>query len=159
MAKIIKLTQGCYTHVDDDVFEWASSFKWYAYKDGHILYARRHLGNNKYARLHREIMKAGIEEKVDHVDCNGLNNLRKNLRTCTIPENSRNSGIRRQNSTGFKGVCHFRKKYKAQIRFNNARYHLGLFTDPREAGMAYDRAAMLLHGEFARLNFPGAHHP
>ena len=91
----------------------------------------------------------------DHVDGNGLNNHRSNLRAATNAQNVRN-GRPRGGTSQFKGVTWYRarRKWHAAIMLNGKRHHLGYFTDEVEAARAYDAAAVRLHGEFARLNFP-----
>jgi len=155
MAKIIKLTQGCYAHVDDDVFEWARNHKWFAHIEGHIFYCERKQ-NRRVVRIHREIMETKPGERVDHRDGNGLNNLRSNLRNCTPAENGRNRKVNKNNSSGLRGVSWSKphRKYHAHIRHNYELLSLEYFTDRPEAGIARDRAAIRLHGEFASLNFP-----
>lgn len=108
----------------------------------------------------REIMKYhgyDIEGKdIDHEDRNGANNQKYNLRIATKSQNGINQVLRKNNTTGFKGVTYekYTNKYKAQIWFENVCIHLGRFDDPEEAALAYDRAARRYHGKFARLNFP-----
>lgn len=93
---------------------------------------------------------------VDHIDHNGLNNQKKNLRVCTFAENCRNLHNIRHKTSKYKGV-HWRKrskKWAAAIRCNNKTYHLGYFHDEIQAAKAYDRAAKKYHGNFASLNLP-----
>src|SRR5690606_29091416 len=94
------------------------------------------------------------DERIDHKDGNGLNNVRSNLRKATLAENNRN--VRKQYGTTsrFKGVCwHLRmSKWVARIHYNGTAYYLGSFDDEREAARVYDDWARQLHGEFARTN-------
>jgi len=94
---------------------------------------------------------------VDHIDHNGLNNRRSNLRLCTLAQNNRNM-VSRTGSSKYKGVCWHggTKKWNAKIRLNRKCYHIGLFTDEIAAAKAYDKKAKELHGQFACLNFPPA---
>jgi len=103
--------------------------------------------------MHREIIDAPSEMKVDHIDNNGLNNRRSNLRLATVTQNNANTGLRRNNKSGHKGVFWNRqmKKWQAQIRFENKCFHLGYFTDVGLAAEAYADAAQRLFGEFSRL--------
>lgn len=104
--------------------------------------------------LHRLLLPDA--EFVDHINGNGLDNRRSNLRLCTRSENARNSRKPSNNSSGYKGVSwHKRtKKWRADIRNENRQRSLGSFDNALDAAHAYDRAARVMHGEFARLNFP-----
>ena len=93
--------------------------------------------------------------QTDHIDHNGLDNQRENLRICTVAENQRNRKADSDNASGFKGVCFSRKRHKwyAQITVDRKNMHLGSFDSPEEAARFYDLAALAYHGEFARTNF------
>lgn len=93
---------------------------------------------------------------VDHVNRDGLDNRRANLRPATKSQNAMNARIRSDNTSGFKGVTLTRstRRWRALIVVDGRREHLGYFDDAAEAARAYDRAALDLFGEFARLNFP-----
>jgi hypothetical protein len=92
---------------------------------------------------------------VDHIDHNGLNNTRANLRLCSQAQNNCNKPSR-YGASKFKGVCwnRARKKWVASIQHNGKRYDLGYFTDEIAAARAYDKKAAELHRQFACLNFP-----
>ena len=106
--------------------------------------------------LHRLIMNTPKGMQTDHINGDTLDNRKQNLRICTAAENQRNRGPTKNNKSGFKGVgWHTRnKKWYARIMHNNKRTYLGSFKDKEEAARAYDRKAIELHGEFAKLNFP-----
>ena len=93
---------------------------------------------------------------VDHIDRNGLNNCKANLRLCTQAQNVRNVTSVRGGSSKYKGVRwdKIRRKWCVGVRVNNKRYYVGHFADEMAAGRAYDKKAKVLHGEFACLNFP-----
>lgn len=156
--KEIPLTQGQVTLVDDEDYEWLSQWKWHASLRRYTWYAERACivnGKHNRIRMHRTIMDAPDHLLVDHIDRNGLNNTRSNLRLATKSQNMHNQGPSRRNRTGYKGVS-WHQKYRrwfAQIKRNGKRVHLGSFTDPVEAARAYDAAARKLHGEFAWTNF------
>jgi hypothetical protein len=89
---------------------------------------------------------------IDHIDGNGLNNCRSNLRICTQRQNNYNKRGKRR----FTGVRRYREgsKYAARIIKDGKNYYIGSFDDPIEAAKARDRKALELHGEFAHLSFP-----
>ena len=111
-------------------------------------------GKRKIQYLHRLVMDAPKKVQVDHIDGNKLDCRRTNLRLCTHAGNMRNCRMRKNNTSGRKGVSWHRKsgKWQAQIRVNGKLIHIGLFEFPDEAATAYDQAAMKLHGEFALTN-------
>ncbi len=159
--KRIPLTQGKFALIDDKDFDLVSQHKWYA--DGrrrYTYYARADIlkdGDKKTTlRMHRLIMNPANGMEVDHIDGNGLNNCRLNLRICTRSQNARNQHPR-GGSSQYKGVSwHKRdKKWQVRIKANGNRSHLGTFTDEIEAAKVYDKAAKKLFKEFAYLNFKG----
>jgi hypothetical protein len=106
--------------------------------------------------LHRAIMarvmgrKLEKQEQVDHIDMNGLNNCRSNLRIATKAENMRNTGKSKRNTSGFKGVSKNGKHgYMAKITQGDKQIYLGTFKTPEAASEAYIAAAKKLFGEFA----------
>ena len=104
--------------------------------------------------LHRFLMDAPDSVMVDHRDRDTRNNRRANLRFCTNRQNSANQGIRRTNSSGFKGVSPVGHKFRAYGRVDRKQFNLGLFEDPVAAALVRDDWARRTHGEFASLNFP-----
>ena len=111
----------------------------------------------KDIKLHRLLLGIIDTERallVDHISGDTLDNRRANLRTCLPRENSKNQKLHSNNSSGFKGVSYNSKarKYQAGIRANNKNISLGCYITAQEAALAYDRAAIRLHGDFARTN-------
>ncbi len=92
-------------------------------------------------------------KEVDHKNCDGLDNRRRNLREATTAKNQMNRPMLRNNTSGFKGVCRYRKKWRAAIQYS-VTAHLGDYSTPEAAAKAYDAAARKFHKRFARLNFP-----
>jgi hypothetical protein len=158
MVKQIPLSRGVYAVVDDVDFAWLSQWKWHCTKIG---YAARTIrskdgGKKKCIYMHRLIMDAQPGFEIDHIDGDTLNNQRGNLRQATYGQNKVNTGLRRTNTSGYKGVVWHKQclKWKAEITINSKNRHLGLFSTKEEAAKAYDKAALENFGEFARLNFP-----
>lgn len=105
-------------------------------------------------RLHRAILSPPKEKIIDHIDHNGLNNKRSNLRICTVTQNAANRR-KGKGSSIFKGVYWYKRHqmWQARIRHKGKALHLGYFNDEPEAAKAYDKAAKEFWGEFAKLNF------
>ena len=148
----IKLTQGKYALVDNTDFAKLSPYKWNCLKRGKIFYA----GNNKISYMHRFILELYSKDglMVDHINGNGLDNRRKNLRIATKAENMRNRGVQSNNTSGYKGV-HWMKSYKkweAYIWLDKRKIELGYYTTREEAAAVYNIAAKRLHKNFAFLN-------
>ena len=159
--KKIKLTQDKYALVDDCDYEYLNQWKWRIQKNGRTFYVIRNSRKDECKTrisisMHRIILqRTGIEFKqVDHIDGNGLNNCRLNLRAATQQENSYNQSKQKHNTSGYKGVFWHEKsqKWYVQIRFNGSTIHLGLFNSKIEAARVYNQAARKYHGKFARLN-------
>jgi HNH endonuclease len=152
--RYIPLTRGMYAIVDADDFEELSQHKWTLVRRGNSDYAgRREKG--KHISMHREIMNTPDDMVVDHINGNGLNNRKSNMRNCTKAQNSYNSRPRGGHS-GYVGVTYHKRsrKFSAVIGYNGEKIHVGEFDDEIEAAQARDRKALELQGEFAYLNFP-----
>ena len=113
--------------------------------------------------LHRLITECPPGFVVDHIDGNPLNNTQANLRICTNAENLKNCRKRKKTAHKFKGVHrlgsakHVRPRYSFTIASDNRIYRGRSYQTKLEAALAYDDAAIKLHGEFACLNFPERH--
>jgi hypothetical protein len=105
--------------------------------------------------MHRVITNAPAGKVVDHIDRNGLNNRRCNLRICSAADNSRNS-VKKGKSSRYKGVSWNKKnkKWFSSIKYNRKFLHIGYFENEIAAAKAYDKMAHKLFGQFAYLNFP-----
>lgn len=161
MTKEIELTQGKFATVDDEDFKDLSRYKWFAHSpDGQRWYAMRNKklfnGRKTTISMHVYLMKSSERATIDHIDGNGLNNTRKNLRFATNKQNCSNSKISKNNTSGYKGVHFYTRtgRWQAFIHNDYKKIHLGYFDSPEDAARAYDRAAVRYHGEFASLNFP-----
>ncbi len=155
-AKVILLTQGKYAIVDAEDFERLSSYKWCAVKGRRNWYAKTLRRNGMPLAMHRLILGARKGLVVDHIDHNGLNNRKRNLRLCTRRQNNHNQRPHAGKTSRYKGV-YWKKsanKFVAQIHIQGKKIWLGYFTDEIEAAKAYDKKAAEFYGEFAYLNFP-----
>lgn len=151
MTKIIFLTKRKYALVDDEDYEYLSQWKWYASKQRNTWYAKRKDGT-KSIFMHRLIMGTPNNKLTDHINKDGLDNRKENLRICTNSDNQHNIPTHRNNNkTGYKGVSSYRGKYQAQIKYKNKTYWLGMFDTPEDAHTAYVNKAKELHGDFFSL--------
>lgn len=145
--KEIALTRGFKVIVDDEDYEALARHRWYATGKPPYVYAQRNEQRNRKRRvipMHRVIAKALPRLVTDHLNGNTLDNRRANLRVCTQSHNIGNAKVaRRNNKTGFKGVSWRpdKEKYAAQIKVNRKTRHLGFFTTPEAASVAYQAAA------------------
>lgn len=89
---------------------------------------------------------------IDHKDGDKANNRIANLRPANNSQNGANSERPSNNTSGFKGVCLYRKlgRYAARITFKGKSHHLGMYDTPEEAHAAYVHAATAVWGEYAR---------
>lgn len=109
--------------------------------------------NKSPIRLHRLVTNAPNDTHVDHINGDRLDNRLENLRICTNEENRRNNNkLNKHNTSGYRGVRKFKKKWRAQICVNGEIIHLGTFSDAIQAAHVYDEAALKHHGEFATTN-------
>lgn len=155
----ISLTNGGITIVDDEDYEIFGGVNWHRLDDLHTSYANRCIWmrgeNRRYTfSLHMVLLVVPTGFQVDHIDGDGLNNQRHNLRMATCSRNQFNARKRVDNTVGYRGVTILRGKYAAQIQANKKHMHVGSFDTALEAAHAYDEAARKHHGEFAKLNFP-----
>lgn len=159
IIRTIPLTQGKVAIVDQADYGMLSHWKWYAAADSATWYARRghrHSGakHMTISLMHRMVMLPDPSLVVDHVNGNGLDNRRCNLRICTQGQNQQNQ--RAWTGTLYKGVrwAPRQRRWVASINPGERRLHLGYFKTAEEAARAYDSAAMSHYGSFARPNFP-----
>lgn len=155
--KTIELSRGLVALVDDADFEALNRHKWSALKACRTWYAVRE-SETGFAYMHRVIAVTPKGVKTDHMDGNGLNNQRANLRVCTNGQNSRNQTRKRTGrefTSRFRGVSLHRAtgKWLAQIGGHGAHKYLGLFACEIAAAGAYDAAGISRDPEFFTPNF------
>jgi HNH endonuclease/AP2 domain len=156
----IPLTQGKVALVDDEDDERVSSMKWFAWRPklSRVTYAVRSEildGKRQTVFMHRFITGIPKGMQIDHINQDGLDNRRQNLRPATSSQNRQNRKSPSTNKSGYKGVswCPVNKKWRVVIRAPGRYLSLGYFKDKIEAAIFYDAAAIKHHGEFACLNF------
>ena len=154
MSKLIPLSGGYVSIVDDDDYNELSRHSWSGAVDGRqkeLVYARSWTGG----AMHRRIMKASKGLVVDHINHDTLDNRKANLRICTNTQNTQWQA-NRPGKTGYRGVHINKTRFQARIRNDGKSIHIGYFATALEAARAYDTAALDLRGEFAVLNFEDA---
>jgi len=156
--KIILLPRGFHTLVDNEDYEVLSQFRWHASESGRRVYARRSTWTGlktKMILLHRDLLKPPAGVDVDHINGNGLDNRRSNLRIVTRSQNVQAFQLKRKNLTSrYRGVSWHaqRQKWRAVIHIFGRQKSLGMFVTQKEAAQAYDLAAKRLFREFAQPN-------
>jgi ribosomal protein S17E len=148
--KLIPLTQGQFSMIDDEDYKEVIKYNWHAQK-GHSGYYANSWSKtikNKKVHMHRLVMNPPENMMIDHVNGNTLDNRKENLRICTNQQNQFNSKKASNNTSGYKGVTHDRGRWKAQIRINGKPTHLGYFNSPEDGHKAYCAAAKKHRGDF-----------
>jgi hypothetical protein len=149
----IPLTQGKFALIDEADFERASQFRWCAARTGTIWYAQS-WQNGRTMYLHRYLMEATKDIEVDHVNGDGLDNRRENLRLASHRQNLANQKINARNRSGYHGVSLATNQKTVAWRARIGTHFCGSFPTAEEAARARDAKALEVYGEFARLNFP-----
>lgn len=154
----IPLTKGMYATVDSADLPLLKQFSWFAHSRRGLIYPATNVASG--TRRQRTVSMYNLllpatspEQRVDHVNRDTLDNRRANLRLVSCSENSINQKIRKDNSSGFKGVIRTRGKFRATISAFGKRHHIGYFDTAQAAAKAYDNKAMELFGSVAFLNF------
>ena len=159
MSKIIPLTQGQFTIVDDEDYEYLNKWKWQAYKPANSYrnyYAlRRHRQNGiqQVIRMHNVLLPPTKGKQVDHKDGNSLNNCKSNLRHCTFAQNQYNRHPNINSSSKYKGVAWNKAVEKWQVYCGVIYY--GVYENEEDAALKYNYEAKRKFGQFARLNIIG----
>jgi len=157
--KEIVLSGGEITLVDDEDFEMLNKHSWSVVSNGGSSYARRATtrnGKDVGLLMHRVIMAVEGSERIDHINRNGLDNQKHNLRKATPSQNSKNK--KAHGRSIYLGVClkkgRIKNKWVAAIKpdVKTNPIHIGYFATEELAALAYNKAAKIYHGEFANLN-------
>lgn len=159
MPKLIPVSQGNFTLVDEEDYARASKIPWH-FSSGYAVNVWRSLS------LHRFIMGATEGQTVHHKNHNPLDNRKCNLKICTQEQNTQ--AVRRRfiaraqpvYSSKYKGVS-WRKDRQVWTAYIGStdkkhtglrRIRLGVFESEEDAARAYNQAALECYGEFAVLN-------
>lgn len=166
-ARLVPLTQGKFAIVDEEDYEISARFPWYIQNTRRSSYAicKMYIGSiggkscSAYMSLHRLIMRPASGMDIDHLNHNGLDCRKKNMRICTRQQNACNRRSNRQvkeKSSLYKGVSWHKRlrQWQSGIAVNKRDVHLGYFDLEIDAAKAYDRVAIAHFGEFAHTNFP-----
>lgn len=137
--------------VDKEHFDYLNKWKWYAHKSRNTFYAERTertvSGKRILVQMHHEIIGKKEGLVVDHVNGNGLDNRRENLRLITNRQNTQNRHTERDSKYPGVGWSKYNKKWCARIRINNDRLHLGYFINEADAYRAYCDASKEITGD------------
>ena len=150
----IELTKGKVALVDEQDYWWLVALgRWQAFGGNSTWYAKRGNGGGGTEYMHALILGA---PGVDHINGDGLDNRRSNLRHATLSQNQANRRSRADSMSGYKGVSWHkqRRRWYARICVNGQTRGLGLYESAEDAALAYDAAAIASFGEFAATNFP-----
>lgn len=150
--KKIELTKNKIALIDDDDYEIIKRHSWCYHTKGYAVTVI----NYKHTMMHNLIKPPPLGFINDHIDQDGLNNQKHNLRFLTKSQNLFNRPKNSNNTSGYKGVSWLEKnkKWVAHIRYQGRLKYLGSFVEKINAAIAYDKAASELIGPFAELNFP-----
>lgn len=161
----LKTENGYEFEIDEQDLELVSQYIWHGRKEKRKLvngetreynsYIQTNIINNgkrSVLNLHNLLVNPPKGKQTDHIDRNGLNNKRSNLRVCTHSQNQMNKKV--NNSSGLKGVRLHKGngKWEARIKLDGKPIHIGYFVSKEDAALAYDAMAITHFGEFARPN-------
>ncbi len=159
--RLIPLSRGMFAQVDDEDFDYLNQWKWYAKIQGQTVYAKRaslnkETGKHSYIAMHRVIMKlTDVNIYCDHIDHNGLNNQKSNLREATLMQNRWNRSSMKNKTSKYLGVSKGKRKHdqwQTNITINGKGNYIGSFKTEDQAAIAYNIVAMKHRGKFANLN-------
>jgi hypothetical protein len=151
--------------------------KWYYVCKGQSSFNEYAVSGDRRSAIHRLVMDAPKGMDVDHINGNGLDNRKENLRICTRAQNMMNQKLKSHSASGYKGVQYTPtqrykytskktgittvKEYKVKNPYRayvgdgkGGHISCGRWATAEEAARARDKKALELHGEFALLNFP-----
>jgi len=167
----IPLTQNKFAIIDKEDFLLISKYKWHYRKSGktkekngyaeHSIfdkeyYKKFHKTRNKNLFMHNLIIPHSVGMQVDHINRNGLDNRRKNLRVGTISQNYANFPKKKGTNSKYRGVSFLKRKngrqWQASTTLNGKGVYIGIYETEKEAALAYNQFAKKVFKDFAQLN-------
>jgi hypothetical protein len=151
----VPLTQGREAIIDAEDAEDVGRYGWFCSVHKGKPYARRNTrredGTKYGVYLHRDLISDAGDLDIDHINGDGLDNRRSNLRLATRSQNMMNAKTVATNSSGYRGVSwqKSKRKWRATICVSGRKTYLGDFKDIEEANAAYVSASLRLHGVFS----------
>jgi hypothetical protein len=152
----VPLTKGYEAVIDESDLDLILPFSWFVCPASSVIYAKAYVPMHlrekwptKMVSMHQVIM---ADKEIDHKDRNGLNCRRENLRYATRSQNGANRVWPRGKKSPFRGVSPCGNKWRSAIQVKRKLMYIGLFDTPEEAALAYNKQAVMHHGEFAVLN-------
>lgn len=148
----VPLTKGYEAVIDAVDAAAVGQHNWCAEVRAHAVYAVRSISGESIIRMHRWLMKTPTGLVTDHINGDGLNNRRANLRVATHSQNLHNQRTNSHNARGLKGAFYRprEKRWQSHIRVAGKTHYLGFFKTPEAAHQAYCEASALFHGAFSR---------
>lgn len=147
---LIPLTFGLFARIDISDYDLVSSYIWQAQYRSDMMgfYAI----NSNGIRMHRMILKPEDGYIVDHIDGNGLNNTRGNIRIGTQSQNC----VNRKRTPGpyMRGTRPKGNRWQSYIKFNGVQRSLGYYDNEQDAHNVYLKEAIKLHGDWMPLPQP-----
>lgn len=150
----IRLLRGEIATVDAEDFDLVSHVKWRASRQKKTTYAVTGNPKQGFVLMHRLVMNAQPGEEVDHINRNGLDNRRENLRLISHSKNLVNAAMFSHNTSGYKGVHKGIKGWRASAKYHYKRVNSREYPDIQTAAFVRDAIIRQLFGNDVYLNFP-----
>lgn len=149
--KKIPLTRGKFAIVDDEDYDYLMQWKWRFSNNGYAERNEKSENVKKLILMHRELNKTPCGLMTDHINGDGIDNRKCNLRTASNSQNQKNANKQnRKTSSKYKGVSWNKQNRRWRVRVGHE--YIGSFRDEKEAARAYNNEAKIAHGQFAKLN-------